>query len=179
MDLAMHELLGGHKVFKVLVIQEHKYDMCRALEVVTPLSEGLKYCEQLFVIDLVVELRWLHAVQVEHDWVDVAIVGGDLGDDHSDHVVRSVSLNNNRIVRVEMRQDGGLGEGSLEGFKCFGVVRAPDERGILSGKANQGDDNVGEPLNESMIKDGKTQECLDCFEGSRGQPDTDSISLGR
>jgi len=48
--------------------------------------------------------------------VDVAIVGGDLGDDHGDRIVRSVSLNNNRIVRVEMCQDGGLGEGSLDGF---------------------------------------------------------------
>src|SRR5882724_8890347 len=105
----MHELFDGHKVFEVLVIREHEYNMCRALKVVAPLSEGLKYCEQLFVIDLVVELCWLHAVQVEHDRVDVAIVGGDLGDYHSDRIFRSVSLNNNRIVRVEMCQDGGLG----------------------------------------------------------------------
>src|SRR5882724_9207057 len=61
MDLAMHELLGGRKVFEVLVIREHKYDMCRALEVVAPLSEGLEYCEQLLIVDLVVELCWLHA----------------------------------------------------------------------------------------------------------------------
>src|SRR5882724_11940486 len=61
-DLATRELLGGHKVFEVLVIREHEYDVCRALEVVVPLSEGLEYGEQLFVIDLVVELCWLHAV---------------------------------------------------------------------------------------------------------------------
>ena len=45
MDLAMHELLGGCEVLKVLVIVKHEYDMGRALEVVTPLSESLKYCE--------------------------------------------------------------------------------------------------------------------------------------
>src|SRR5882724_12808144 len=61
MDLAMCELLGGRKVFKVLVIGEHEYDMCRALQVVVPLSEGLKYGKQLLVIDLIVELCWLHA----------------------------------------------------------------------------------------------------------------------
>ena len=52
--------------------------------------------------------------------MDVTIVGGDLGDDHGDHIVRSVSFNNNGIIRVKMRQDGGLGEGSLEGFKRLG-----------------------------------------------------------
>src|SRR5882724_7961515 len=96
-DLATRKLLGGHKVLKVLVIREHEYDMCRALEVVAPLSEGLKYCEQLLIVDLVVELHWLQAAQVERDRVDVAIVGGDLGDDRSDGIVRSVSLNNNRV----------------------------------------------------------------------------------
>src|SRR5882724_10495304 len=61
MDLAMRELLSGCKVLEVLMVREHKHDMCRALEVVAPLLEGLEYCEQLFVIDLVVELHWLHA----------------------------------------------------------------------------------------------------------------------
>src|SRR5882724_4310623 len=152
--------------------------MYRALEVVAPLSEGLEYGKQFFVIDLVVELCWLHAAGVECNRVDVAIVGGDLGDDRSNCIVRHVSLNHNGVVRVEMRQDGGLCEGRFEGFKRLGVVGAPDERGILSGEANQGDDDVGEPLNELTIKVGKTQECLDCFEVSRGWPDTDHIGLG-
>src|SRR5882724_1835192 len=77
-----------------------------------------------------------------------------------------------------MRQDGGLGEGSLEGLKCLGVVGASSERGVLAGEVNQGNDNVGEPNNESMIEVGEPQECLDCLELSRGRPDTDSIGLG-
>ena len=101
--------------------------MCRALEVIVPLSEGLKYCKQFHIVDLIVELCWLHAVQVECDWVDVTIVGGNLGDDRSDRIVRSASLNNNRIVRVEMCQDGGLSESCLEGFEHLGVVGAPGE----------------------------------------------------
>jgi len=43
---------------------------------------------------------------------------------------------------------------------------------------NQGDDNVGEPHNESAIKVGKPQECLDCLEVSWSWPDADSIGLG-
>ena len=102
----MCELLGGCKVLKVLVIGEHEYDMSRAFQVVTPLSEGLEDGEQLFVVDLIVELCRLHAVGVECDWVDVAIVGGDLRDDHSDRIVRSISFNNNGIIRLECAKMG-------------------------------------------------------------------------
>ena len=45
------------------------------------------------------------------------------------------------------------------------------------GEVNQGYD-VREPHNESAIKVGETQECLDCLEVSWGWPDTDCISLG-
>src|SRR5882724_11755083 len=78
-----------------------------------------------------------------------------------------------------MHQDGGLGEGSLEGFECLSVVGAPSEWGVLAGEANQGNDNVGGPNNESTIEVGKPQEHLDCLEISWGWPDADSISLGR
>src|SRR5882724_1802045 len=76
-----------------------------------------------------------------------------------------------------MCQDGGLGEGCFEGFKHLGVVRAPGEWGVLVGEVNQRDDNVGEPHNELAIEVGETQECLDCFEVSRGWPDTDSMAV--
>src|SRR5882724_9381010 len=56
MDLAMHELLSGCEVLEVLMVREHEHDMCRALEVVAPLLEGLEYGEQFLIIDLVVEL---------------------------------------------------------------------------------------------------------------------------
>src|SRR5882724_9752819 len=66
-DLSTCELLSGCEVLKVLMVREHKHDMCRALEVVAPLSEGLEYGEQFLIVDLVVELHWLHAARVEHD----------------------------------------------------------------------------------------------------------------
>jgi len=45
-----------------------------------------------------------------------------------------------------------------------GVVRAPGEWGVFLHEANQGDDNVGEPHNESAIEVGKPQEHLNCLE---------------
>src|SRR5882724_10394532 len=78
-----------------------------------------------------------------------------------------------------MCQDGGLGEGGLEGFECLGVVGAPSEWGVLVGEANQGNDNVREPDNESTIEVGESQKCLDCLEISQSRPVADSIILGR
>jgi len=72
-----------------------------------------------------------------------------------------------------MCQDGSLGECSLEGLECLGVVGSPGERGVLACEANQGDDDVGEPHNESAIELAKPKEPLDCLEVSRGQPGTD------
>jgi len=57
----MGGLLGGCEVLKNLVVREHKYNMCRAFQVVVPLSESFKDNQQLLVIDLVVELSRLHA----------------------------------------------------------------------------------------------------------------------
>src|SRR5882724_10625787 len=152
--------------------------MCRALEVVAPLSEGLEYGKQFFVIDLIVELRWLHAAGIECDRVDVAIIGGDLGDDHCDSIVRSVSFNNNWVIGVEVHQDGCLGKGCFERFERLGVIGAPGEWGVLAGEANQGNYNVGEPHNELAIEVGKASERLDCLKIGRSRPGADSVSLG-
>src|SRR5882724_7809439 len=89
---------------------------------------------------------------VEGDCVDVTIVRGDLGDDCCNCIVRSISFNDNRIIRVEMCQDGCLGEGIFEGLKCLGVVRAPGEWGVFSCEVNQGDDDVRKPHNELTIE---------------------------
>jgi len=110
--------------------------------------------------------------------VDVTIVGGDLGDDRCNHIVRSISFDNDGIVGVEMHQDGCLGKGCLEGLKCLGVVRAPGEWGVLSHEVNQGDDDVRESYNELAIEVGEPQKCLDCFEVGWGWPDTDHVSFG-
>jgi len=109
------------------------------------LSEGLEYCEQLLVIDLVVELCWLHTAQVESDQVDVPLSGEIWEMITAICIVRSISLNNNRIVRVEMCQDGGLGEGSLEGSNTS-VVVGPQVMGELVGEANQRNNDVANPI---------------------------------
>ena len=41
-DLAKSELLGGHEVLQVLVIGQHKYNVCWPFQGVAPLLEGLE-----------------------------------------------------------------------------------------------------------------------------------------
>src|SRR5882724_1131057 len=134
--LATSEQFGGREVLQVLVVGQHEHNVCGSLQVVVPLLEGLENSQELLVVDLVVELGGLHTVGVEHDWVEVAIVGRDLGDDCCDRIVRSVSLNNDGIIRVEMCQDGCLCEGVFEGLKGLSVVGTPGEWCVLAGEAN-------------------------------------------
>jgi len=77
-------------------------------------------------------------VGVEHDQVDIPIVRGDLGDNSCNHIIRSISFNNNQIIRVEMCQDRCLGNGVFEGPERLDVVRAPYERSVLASKMNKG-----------------------------------------
>src|SRR5882672_192655 len=151
----MRELLGGGKVLKVLVIRQYKDHMCRALQIVAPLSEGLKYCQELLVVDFIVELGRLHTAGVECDWVDVTIIRGNLGDDSCNSIIGSISFNNNGIMRVEMCQYGCRGEGRFEGSERLRLIGIPGKRGDLAGEMNEGDDNVREPNNESAIEVGE------------------------
>ena len=87
--------------------------------------------------------------------MDVTIIRGYLGDDGCNCTVGSVSFNNNRMIRVQMRQDGCHGEGVFEGSECLHMIGTPGERGVLVGETNEGDDEVREPNNESEIEIGK------------------------
>src|SRR5882724_2609556 len=58
------------------------------------------------------------------------------------------------------------------------VWSEPQANGVSLGVRQIGYDNVREPHNESAIKVGKTQECLDCLKVSWGWPNTNHISLG-
>ena len=76
--LSPHELFGGCKVIKVLVVRKDQHDMCRSFEVIVPLPKSVEDSKKLLVIDLVVELCRGHPSGEEGDWVNIPIVGGDL-----------------------------------------------------------------------------------------------------
>jgi len=55
-NLSPRELLGGRKVFKVLMVGEDQHDMGRPFEVIAPFPKSVKDSKKLLVIDLVIEL---------------------------------------------------------------------------------------------------------------------------
>ena len=52
-----------------------------------PLPEHFEDCQKFLVVDLIVELSWLHSSGEESNWVQVAIFGGDLGDDSNNSII--------------------------------------------------------------------------------------------
>ena len=79
------------------------------------------------------------------------------GDDGSESIVRSVSLNDNRNVWDPLGQCQSGGEGLLEGVEGFLALFGPDPRSDLAGEASEGDHDIGVERNEAMIKIGKSQ----------------------
>src|SRR5882724_8271881 len=80
-----------------------------------PSFESFKHCEQLFVMDIIVEFWGRKGPGVECNRVQVTIRSRNLKDS-SECVVRGISLHCNLSVQDPMGKDRSCGE-SL--FKCF------------------------------------------------------------
>jgi len=82
------------------------------------------------------------------------------------------------LIRVKMCQDGGLGEGSLEVSNASVWSGAPSEQGVLVGEVNQGNDDVGEPNNESVIEVGNPKNAWTALRLVRVGQDADCVGFG-
>ena len=107
-------------------------------------------------MDIVVEFCGRKHPGVKCTWMDSVIEA--YGDDGSESIVRSVSLNDNRNVRDPLGQRRSRGEGLLEGVEGFLALFGPDPRSGLTSEAGEGDRNIGVERNEATIKISKSQE---------------------
>jgi len=137
-NLSLRELLGGRKVFKVLMVGEDQHDVGRPFEVIAPLPKSVKDSKKLLVIDLVIELCRGHPSQEEGDQMNIPMVGGDLRDNGGNGVVGGVRLDDNGIIGIEMNEDGGLHEGFFKLVERDLVLQAPNELHIFPGETSQG-----------------------------------------
>ena len=69
------------------MIREYEHGVGGAFEVVAPLLESFEDRQELFVIDFIVKLGGLHSSGVKGNWVQVTIVGRDLGNNGRDGIV--------------------------------------------------------------------------------------------
>jgi hypothetical protein len=73
MCLAAVENLGSSEVLQILVIHDDIYWKLRAIQVVSPDSEGFKDGKEFFVMDIVVQFHRVEGAGVESDWMDFTI----------------------------------------------------------------------------------------------------------
>ena len=64
------------EVFQVLVVREHSNQVCNPLHAHPPLFEGSHHCQQLLIIDGVVQLSRGKLPSVEAEGMQVAIIRG-------------------------------------------------------------------------------------------------------
>ena len=61
----MTKLLCSGKILQIVVVGEYLNLVSHAFKVHLPLLEGIMYCEELFVVDIVVELGSDHCMCME------------------------------------------------------------------------------------------------------------------
>ena len=79
-----------------------------------PDFECLKYCEQFFVVDIVVELRQDKSLRVKGDWMNFTVGRRYGGKDSSQGIVRGIRFNDKRYAQNPVGQDWHGGEGLLQ-----------------------------------------------------------------
>ena len=78
-----------------------------------PDFECFKYCEQFFVVDVVVELRQDKSLRVKGDWMNFTISQRYGGKDSSQGIVQGVRFNDKQCAWNPVSQDQRSGEGLL------------------------------------------------------------------
>ena len=104
--------LGAGEVLQVLVVGDHVDQRGGALEVTSPVLEGLKDGQQLLVMGIIVQFRGRQSPRIVSDGSELRI-GTDNGQNASDSIVRGVGLDLKRSIRNPMSEDWSGSEGLL------------------------------------------------------------------
>ena len=70
-----------------------------------PDFESFKYCEQFFVMDVIVELGWGKSPRVKGDWMNLAVSQRYGGKDSSKGIVRNIRFNDKQCAWNPVSQD--------------------------------------------------------------------------
>ena len=65
----------------------------RALQVMSPGLECLKYCQEFLVVNIIIQLRSDESVEMESNWVKFGIEGID-GEDCFKSIIRGIGFDN-------------------------------------------------------------------------------------
>ena len=104
--------LGAGEVLQVLVVGDHIDWRGRALEVMSPVLEGLEDGQQLLIMGIVVQLRGGQSPQIVRDGLELGISANN-GQNASDSIVRGIGLDHKQSVGNPMSEDWSRSEGLL------------------------------------------------------------------
>ena len=83
--------LGCGKVFQVLMIRDHVDRSTGTFKEVSPDTEGLKDCEQFFVMGVIIEFWGTKGVGMESHGVDFTRISFD-GEDGTQSIIRGIGF---------------------------------------------------------------------------------------
>ena len=103
---------GAGEVLQVLVVGDHINRRGGALEVMSPVLEGLKDGQQLLIMGIIVQLRGGQSLRIVGYRSELRI-GADNGQNASNGIVRGISLNHKRSVGNPVSEDRSGSESLL------------------------------------------------------------------
>ena len=104
--------LGAGEVLQVLVVGDHVDRRGRALEVMSPVLEGLEDGQQLLVMGIIVQLRGGQSPRIVSDGLELGI-GADNGQNASNGIVQGIGLDHKQSIGNSMSEDWSGSEGLL------------------------------------------------------------------
>lgn len=64
----------GHKILKIFVVADYGNRVCSAHKPRVHIMEGVDNCEELLVMDFIINFGWAKFAGVIHDWVKVTML---------------------------------------------------------------------------------------------------------
>ena len=122
----------------------------------SPDTEGLKDCEQFFVVGVIVEFWGTEGVGMENHRVDFTGIGLD-GEDGTQSIIRSISFYDDRFIRDPVGQDRCGDESGFQGLEGFlgSIGKVPWN--TLVGQLGKRNHDVRIIENEAAVKISKAE----------------------
>ena len=109
---------GCGKVFQVLMIHDHINRSTGTFKEVSPDTEGLKDCEQFFVMGVIVEFQGAEGAGMESHRVDFTGIGLD-GEDGTQSIIGGIGFYDDRFIGDPVGQDRCRDESGFQGLEEF------------------------------------------------------------
>ena len=150
--LMMGKDLGCGKVFQVLMIRDHVDWSTGTFEEVLPDTEGLKDCEQFFVMGVIIEFRGTERCGNGKPWGGFHRGISLDGEDGTQSIIGGISFYDDRFIGDPVGQDRCGGESGFQGLEGFpgGISKVP--RNTLVGQPGKQNHDVGIIGNEAAVK---------------------------